>query len=409
MKTKFVIPLAMIVLILPLCTAQLEVPNWRIEDYWEYSGSFSSEMENISIQAQLTNLRLEVASTEISRVNGELLGTFRVPMDGVIIGTITGEMLNPLTNNTLEVDVGFTFSLTGVLYFTTMNLSLVKYDITVNLEINIPPALLEFLETNLLEVLDLFIPEQIIQRATFSPPLSFMDFPVKANENWSFSSNITTSSEIIGENRREEIPPQTSEIYFEAENFKIINNDIYHMTLSYIPFLSDIADLMEIDLGNEWQWSASKGMIEKIQGLQDKNEVLVIGLTDTYFYNPNREKNSPPVANFTYLPPVPIQTQGINFDDSSTDPDGYSDIIAWYWDFGDGKNGTGKGVTHQYESSGDFNVTLFIIDKYGGVDTIQKTITVSDGDGNDSPGFGIILVFLAVSFLIMRKSARKSR
>jgi PKD repeat protein len=103
-----------------------------------------------------------------------------------------------------------------------------------------------------------------------------------------------------------------------------------------------------------------------------------------------------------------MQTQGIDFDDSSSDPDGYNDIMAWYWDFGDGKNDTGNGVTHQYESSGDFNVTLFIIDKYGGVDTIQKTITVSDGDGNSTPGFGIILVFLAVAFLIMRKSARKS-
>lgn len=407
MKTKFVIPLALIVLIVPICTAQLEVPNWRIGDYWEYSGSFSSEMENISIQAQLTNLRLEVSNTQISQVNGELLGTFSVPMDGIIIGTITGEMFNPLTNNTLEVDVDFTFSLTGILYFTTLNLSLFKYDITVNIDINIPPALLEFLENNLLEPLGLFIPEQLIERASFSPPLSFMDFPVEINENWAFSSNITTSSEIIGEGQREEIPPQTSDIYFEAENFKTSGN-LYYMTLSYIPFLSDIADLMEIELGNEWQWSASKGMIEKIQGLQDNEEVLVIGITDTYFYDDTREKNNPPVANFSYSPPNPEQTDSINLEDHSTDPDGSNDIMAWYWDFGDGKNGTGKSTNHQYESSGDFNVTLFVIDKYGGVDTIQKVIPVGGGEGNGTPGFGIILVFLAVAFLIMCKSARKS-
>ncbi len=405
MKTKFVIPLALIVLIVPIGNAQLEVPNWRIGDYWEYSGSFNSEMENISIQAQLTELRLDVADTEIIKVNGELLGTFRVPMNGVIIGTIVGEMLNPLTNKTLEVDVGLTISLTGVLYFTTLNLSLVKYDITVNLDINIPPALLDLLETYLLEPMDLFIPEQLIERASFIPPLSFMDFPVETNEDWNFSSNITTSSEIIGEGRREEIPSQTSEIYFEAENFKI-TGDTYHMALSYIPFLSDIADLMEIELGNEWQWSASKGMVQKIQGLQDNNEVLVIGLTDTYLYDANREKNNPPVANFTYSPQDPKQIDRINFQDFSTDPDGYNDIEAWYWYFGDGKNATGTQTSHQYESSGSYDVQLFVIDKYGGVDTIQKTVSVS-GD-NGTPGFGIALVFLAVALLVMGKSARKS-
>jgi len=407
MKTKFVILLALIVMIVPFCNAQLDVPNWRIGDYWEYSGFFNSEMENISIQAQLTDLRLEVSSTEISQVNGEILGTFRVPMDGVIIGTITGEMLNPLTNNTLAVDVGFTFSLTGILFFTTLNLSLVKYDITVNLDIDIPPALLEFLENNLLEPLDLFIPEQLIERASFSPPLSFMDFPVDINENWAFSSNITTSSEIVGEDRREEIPPQTSDIYFEAENVKT-SGDAYYMTLSYIPFLSDIADLMEIELGNEWEWSVSKGMIQKIQGLQDSTEVLGIILTENYLYDSAREKNNPPVANFTYSPQDPKQINPLNFVDQSTDPDGTNDIMAWYWDFGDGKNATGTQTSHQYESSGTYDVKLFVIDKYGGVDTIQKTVTVS-GDGNGGiPGFGIVLVFLAVAFLIIRKSTRKS-
>ncbi len=405
MKTKFVIPLALILLIVPLSNTQLEVPNWRIGDYWEYSGSFNIKMENISIQAQLTDLRLEVASTEISRVNEELLGTFKVPMDGVIIGTIIGKMLNPLTNKTLEIDVDFTISLTGILYFTTMNLSLVKYDITAYLDINIPPALLEFLETSLLTPLGLFIPEQLIERAAFSPPLSFMDFPVETNENWAFSSNITTSSEIIGEGQRKELPPQTSEIYFEAENFKT-TADAYHMTLSYIPFLSDIADLMEIELGNEWQWSASKGMIEKIQGLQGNKEVLAIDLTNTYLYDANREKNNPPLANFTYLPLDPKQTDNLNFEDFSTDLDGYSDIMAWYWDFGDGKNATGRQTSHQYESSGSYDVELSVIDKYGGVDTIQKTVTVSGGGG--TPGFGITIVFLAVALLIIIKSAKKS-
>ena len=124
------------------------------------------------------------------------------------------------------------------------------------------------------------------------------------------------------------------------------------MRLSYIPFLSDIAELMEIDIGNEWHWSSNKGMVNRIAGLQDGEEILVIGLTDNFKYDPNREKNNNPVASFVYNPNNPSQTDQINFEDQSTDPDGDSDIQAWYWDFGDGKNGTGKQVKHQYESSG---------------------------------------------------------
>ncbi len=48
---------------------------------------------------------------------------------------------------------------------------------------------------------------------------------------------------------------------------------------------------------------------------------------------------------------------------SSTDPDG--SIVQYLWDFGDGKGGGGKTVTHTYSAGGTYPVTLTVIDDGG--------------------------------------------
>ena len=75
-------------------------------------------------------------------------------------------------------------------------------------------------------------------------------------------------------------------------------------------------------------------------------------------------ENKPPIADFTYLPLLPVVDQTITFDASnSTDPDGT--IISYEWDFGDGTTGSGKVITHSYEESKIYRVTLTVIDNKG--------------------------------------------
>ena len=86
--------------------------------------------------------------------------------------------------------------------------------------------------------------------------------------------------------------------------------------------------------------------------------------------------NSPPVANFVYMPAYPVDTDIITFLDSSIDSDG--SIVNWTWDFGDGNISYGKNITHKYKDDGVYNVTLTIIDDDGAWDSIEKQIEVAN-------------------------------
>jgi len=90
--------------------------------------------------------------------------------------------------------------------------------------------------------------------------------------------------------------------------------------------------------------------------------------------------NSPPVAFFTYSPEKPKINQTVTFDASySMDVDGK--IVSYKWNFGDGKIGEGKIITHSYSSAGDYEVTLTVIDDKGSMDNTTKTVIV----GNKPP------------------------
>ncbi|MEW6069374.1 MAG: PKD domain-containing protein, partial [Candidatus Thermoplasmatota archaeon] len=70
--------------------------------------------------------------------------------------------------------------------------------------------------------------------------------------------------------------------------------------------------------------------------------------------------NWPPVASFDYSPRYPTTNDIIQFNDTSTDSDGY--IVAWYWDFGDGNNSTAQNPKHRYTKDGIYKVILRVED-----------------------------------------------
>ncbi len=102
-----------------------------------------------------------------------------------------------------------------------------------------------------------------------------------------------------------------------------------------------------------------------------------VGRATTWIY----VDNTPPVADFTFWPHDPVIREEVGFDASpSVDPDG--EVVAYYWDFGDGTTGEGRMVSHAYREAADYVVTLRVVDDSGAESTVSKTVTVSCGGGS---------------------------
>ena len=85
--------------------------------------------------------------------------------------------------------------------------------------------------------------------------------------------------------------------------------------------------------------------------------------------------NEPPAADFTYEEEI-FDPYIYNFDASSSiDLDG--SIVSFSWDFGDGNAGNGETITHNYTSSGEYEVSLTIADDDGATDQVIQTININ--------------------------------
>ncbi|MCD6171430.1 MAG: PKD domain-containing protein, partial [Thermoplasmata archaeon] len=85
-------------------------------------------------------------------------------------------------------------------------------------------------------------------------------------------------------------------------------------------------------------------------------------------------KNKPPVADFSYSPSQPYDTQSITFADESNDSDGY--ITNWTWNFGDGNISYEQNPTHKYADNGTYVVKLIVKDDDGAINSKQEIINV---------------------------------
>ena len=83
-----------------------------------------------------------------------------------------------------------------------------------------------------------------------------------------------------------------------------------------------------------------------------------------------------PIPIISITPEGPYKpNQQITFDGSkSYDPDGT--ITKYNWDFGDENEEDGSQVTHMYKNSGQFSITLQVVDDSGYTDKIERIITI---------------------------------
>ncbi|MEM1513326.1 MAG: PKD domain-containing protein [Candidatus Thermoplasmatota archaeon] len=93
---------------------------------------------------------------------------------------------------------------------------------------------------------------------------------------------------------------------------------------------------------------------------------------ETLFNMIIEKENIPPYANFTYLPEEIYEKEKIKFIDKSIDEDGF--IVNYTWEFGDGNISYERNPEHVYEKSGEYNVTLIVMDNNGS--TSNKKIQI---------------------------------
>jgi PKD repeat protein len=119
--------------------------------------------------------------------------------------------------------------------------------------------------------------------------------------------------------------------------------------------------------------------------------------------------NAAPHAQFTFSPESPLPLQTVSFDASeSTDPDARDGgpcraACTYRWDFGDGSTSSGIFATHQFRSTGNYQVRLTVTDARGASSSAALPITVGEATpptatftfSPSSPGVGQIIFFNA--------------
>jgi len=110
---------------------------------------------------------------------------------------------------------------------------------------------------------------------------------------------------------------------------------------------------------------------------------IIVSSTFTFF-NVQSSSGYPPQASFAYWPAAPYENMTVNFDASSSTPEGFNDTITRYeWNFGDGTpklvnqgNPPDPTATHTYLNAGQYVITLNVTNSEGLWCTASKPITI---------------------------------
>jgi YVTN family beta-propeller protein len=109
--------------------------------------------------------------------------------------------------------------------------------------------------------------------------------------------------------------------------------------------------------------NGNSNAITIVSGLPNSNDTidLIVGTTPT---DPSITPDQAPLAYFTAAPTTAGIGQTVNFDGSqSASPVGT--IVSYEWNFGDGNLATGQTVSHSYNTTGTYTVTLTVTNSAG--------------------------------------------
>jgi len=105
--------------------------------------------------------------------------------------------------------------------------------------------------------------------------------------------------------------------------------------------------------------------------------IFLVSCSNNVGLTPPITTNQSPTASFNADPTSGAASLEVSFNaSSSSDSDG--SIIIYTWDFKDGNTGIGQTINHTFSSTGSYGVKLTVIDNEGAMDSVTKTITVTD-------------------------------
>ena len=161
-------------------------------------------------------------------------------------------------------------------------------------------------------------------------------------------------------------PPKDLTIYRSKRNGDCPDAKGKESSLEWSPRPND-GQIRDTPGGGEWCYTAVGFNEYGRPGKTVKGRVTVVGTA--------------PTADFSYFQEG---ATSIEFSDDSEDEEG--DIVSYLWAFGDGSTSTQRNPTHNYATTGFYQVTLTVTDAAGNTDSITKGVTVAIGE---APWVGI--------------------
>ena len=104
-----------------------------------------------------------------------------------------------------------------------------------------------------------------------------------------------------------------------------------------------------------------------------------IGRTNSVSQSVTVGAGAKPAAAFVVSPAAPLVGQQVNFNASTSTAAAGRRLVAFDWDFGDGRTGSGITTTHAYTTAGSYIVVLTVTDDAGRTSTTTQSITVGSG------------------------------
>lgn len=76
---------------------------------------------------------------------------------------------------------------------------------------------------------------------------------------------------------------------------------------------------------------------------------------------------------------------------------------TFHWDFGDGTTSSEKNPSHIFDEAGIYQISFTVTDSQGGSVSDSYEIEILGEDTADTPGFGVLIAFIAIGFLFWFK------